>query len=263
MNFKSIFKKRNYNYIFQLIKPFNSTVSNIATDISQINDLETLSTYFDVAHFEKIVVVASGPSSNKMKLENNALYICTNNSLQLVKKQSFIYIVHDPYYLIRYIKSFYIYPFWKGTIFWIINNNSKINNISYKKAFHYVIKKSRLKKEILITDFEYHANSKNLNILLQHYLESKFNFQYKSINSGFNCVLIGCVLSHFNKIPIEIFGFDMGVGGNMYFNKKATIGKSINGENNKMIVKDFFQKAYQSDINIINYSNFMNYEKGK
>lgn len=263
MNFKSIFKKRNYNYFFQLIKPYNDSVRNIPTDISEINDIDKLSDYFDVTHYKKIVVVASGPSSNKIRLEDDALYICTNSSLQLVKKQSFIYIIHDPYYLTIYLKSFPGYQFWKGTVFWIVNNNSKINNTSFQKVFRYLLKKSRIKKEILITDFDYNENSKTLDKSLKTYLKSKFDFQYKSINSGFNCVLIGCVLSHFNNIPIEVFGLDMGEGGDVYFNKKANIGKSIKGENNKIIVKDFLLKAYQSDINIINYSNFMNYENGK
>jgi len=263
MDFKSIFKKRNYNYFFQLIKPYNDSVKNRPTDITKINDINNLSNYFEVYKCKKIVVVASGPSSNKIKLEDDVLYLCTNNSLQLVKQKKFIYIVHDPYYLTIYLKSFTGYKYWKGTIFWIINNNSKINFISFQKVINYLSKKSREKKEILITNYEYNENSKNLDEYLKSYLETYFNFQYKSINSGFNCLLIGSVLSHLNKVSIEIFGLDMGEGGEAYFNKKANIGKSIKGENNKLIVKDFLTKLYQSDIEITNYSNFMYYESGK
>lgn len=263
MNFKSLFNKNNYNYLFNLIKPYNGSVKDIPTDISELSDLTSLLNYFEIDKYKKIVVVASGPSSNKMKLEDDALYLCTNRSIQLVKEKNFIYIVYDPYFLTLYLKSFPEYPFWKGTFFWICNNNTKINSISFEKALKYLHKKSRTKKEILITDFQYNINSKNLDLLLKSYIEDVFNFKYYSINSGFTSVLLGCVLAHLNKMPIEIYGLDMGEGGNAYFDREAPIGKSIKGENNRLIVKQFFMKSYQSNLKITNYSNFMNYECNK
>lgn len=260
MNLKSIFNKRNYYYFFQLIKPYNNSVKNKPTDISKIDDLVSLSNYFAISEYKKLVVVASGPTSKQLKLEDDVLYLCTNNSIELVKQKSFIYIVHDPYYLTIYLKSFSEYKYWKGTVFWIINNKSKINTISFQKVIKYLSKKSRTKKEILITDFDYNQQSKNLDKSLKNYLEKNFDFNYISINSGFNCVLIGSVLANLNQMPLEIFGLDMGEGGDAYFNKKAIIGKSIKGENNKEIVKKFLLKAYQSNIKITNYSNFMNHE---
>jgi hypothetical protein len=52
----------------------------------------------------------------------------------------------------------------------------------------------------------------------------------------------------------------MGIGGNQYYNKSASIGKSISGDNNKEIVKDFLNQLYKQKIKIYNASNFMNYE---
>jgi hypothetical protein len=180
-----------------------------------------------------------------------------------VKHKNFLYVVHDPYYLTIYLKSFTGYSSWKGTIFWILNNESKINFISFQKVLQYLSKKSRAKMELLITNFSYNQNAKALDDALKSYLVSTFDFQYQSINSGFNCLLLAGILGHLNTISVEVYGLDMGDGGDTYFNKKGSIGKSIKGENNKLIVKDFLQKAYQSTMKITNYSNFMNYENNK
>ncbi|GGF08497.1 hypothetical protein GCM10011518_17150 [Flavobacterium limi] len=232
-------------------------------DYSDYDSLDDLSNYFKIADFKKIVVVASGPSAKKIVPEKDALYFCCNDSINIVKSMPHVYVVHDPFYLTLYLKSFMASEKWLGTIFWIIDNNSKVNSNSFEKVLHYILRKHRNKREFLITNYKYNKSSELLHKELTESLKEDFNFTYQSINSGFNTLMLAAVLACRKNKVLEIYGLDMGIGGNQYYNKKASIGKSISGDHNKEIVKDFLNQLYKRKNKIYNASNFMNYEDVK
>lgn len=260
MNIFSLFKKRNYIYFYHILKPYSRSVRRGMVDYSEYKSLNDLSDYFRIADFKKIVVVASGPSAKKIILENDALYFCCNDSINIVKTMPHIYVVHDSFYLIKYLKSFVPTDKWMGTTFWIMDNKSKINSNSFKKIFYYILRRHRNKREFLITNYEYSKSSESLYKELIESLNEDFGFTYQNINSGFNALMLAAVLASKKNKSIEVYGLDMGIGGDQYYNKRASIGKSINGDNNKEIVKDFLTELYKKKINIYNASNFMNYE---
>lgn len=260
MNLFSLLKKRNYTFLYHSIKPYVRSVKNEKKDYTNYSSLVSLSEYFEFHKYKKIIVVASGPSAADMILEEDALYFCCNDSIKIVKSKPHIYIVHDQFYLVKYLKSFNSTNNWLGTLFWIYDNKSKINYNSFKKVLNYITIKSRERREFLITNFNYSKSSESLNLDLVEALQNDFNFTYKSINSGFNTLLVASVFALKNKKVLEIYGLDMGIGGDKYYNKNAVIGKSIKGDNNREIVINFLSNLYKKDMKIYNRSNFMTYK---
>lgn len=262
MNFRSILNKRNYFYMYYLICGYHKSVRKIAKISPDLDTINNLSELLKVKNYEKIVVVASGPSVNNMiPQRENVLYLCTNNSLKLVDKCNFVYIVYDPFFLTKYLKKFNSPQNWIATIFWITDNGSQESAIPFFKIKKYFNCYSRNKEELLITNFKYEKDSNKIYKTIIEYIAVNFNFDFRGINSGFTSVIIGFVLAHFNNIPIEIYGFDMGEGGEEYFDKSDVLGKSIKGERNKLIVRSFLEKAYLKEMTISNNSNFLNYQK--
>lgn len=260
MNLFSLFRKRNYIYFYHLVKPYTHSVVKKKVEYDDYNSLNSVCDYFQIDQYKKIAVVASGPSATKLNLEDETLYFCCNDSINIVNSKPHIYVVHDSFYLVKYLKSFKGNEKWKGTMFWIFNNNSKNNYISFKKVYNYITKKSRSKREFLITNFNFCNSSDSLNSEFILTLQKEFDFTYKSINSGFNTLLIASVLALKANKPLEIYGFDMGEGGDQYYNKKAFIGKSIKGEENKKIVSEFLNSLYLKGMTINNQSNFMTFK---
>lgn len=260
MNLLSLLKKRNYIYFYHKLKPYSKSVKKGMLDYEDYDSLDNLIDYFRIADFKKIVVVASGPSAKKIVLEKDAIYFCCNDSINIVKSMSHVYVVHDPFYLTIYLKSFMPSEKWLGTAFWIMDNNSKINSNSLEKVLQYILKKHRNKREFLITNYKYNKSSGVLYNELIERLKEDFDFTYQSINSGFNTLMLAAVLASKKDKPLEIYGLDMGIGGDQYYNKKAIIGKSISGDHNKEIVKDFLNQLYKQKIKVYNASNFMNYD---
>jgi hypothetical protein len=260
MNLFSLFNKRNYIYFYHSLKPYSRSVKRGIQDYSNYDSLDHLEEYFQIADFKKIAVVASGPSAAKLVPDQETLYFCCNDSINIVKTMPHIYVVHDPFYLMKYLKSFLPTDKWMGTVFLIMDNNSKINYNSFEKVLHYILRKQRKKREFLITDYSYNKSSELLYNELIKIIKEDFGFSYQSINSGFNTLMLAAVLACKKDKPLEIYGLDMGVGGEEYYNKKASIGKSIKSDNNKKIVKEFLNQLYKQKNKIYNASNFMNYE---
>ncbi len=261
MNLSSLFNIRNYKYLYYLAKPYDKGVVASPLKYENFDSLDAISNYFKIKDFSKIIVVASGPSSKNVVLEDEAIYFCCNDSINIVCSKPFVYIVHDEFYLVKYLKSFSkYYHNWKGTIFWLVNNGSASNKKSFERVRTFLGKRSRNRREFLITDYEYSTGSQKVFNEISQILNENFKFEFKSINSGFNILVFASVLSFLNDLPLEVYGLDMGEGGEGYFNKDAKLGKSIKGENNKNIVRDFLSKVYGTKLKIKNFSNFMKYE---
>lgn len=257
MNLKSIFKKRNYKYLWYLLKPYPNSVKRRDSFLS-ISTIDKLINALEVARFEKIVVVASGPTAKQMiKCENN-LYISTNNAILLTKDVPFIYIVNDSYYLMRYLKTFIGPKKWLGTIFWYFSTPSMLRNKSHLKLIQYLETKRRNKEEILITNSDDSVAQSDLHREINGYLKKTIDFDFYGVNSGFVAVVIGFVLSHYSSKPMEIYGLDMGLKGGGYFNSGQELGKSINSDSSKSVVSDFLNKIYY--LNGYSVSNFSYFE---
>lgn len=258
MKLDSLFNKRNYKYLFFKLKFYPKSVYNKSKNYSEVKDIYDLIEYFEVNKFKSIAVVASGPSSKKIILEKDILYISTNDSQRLVNKANFIYIIQDQFYLQKYLKTFKDYVNWKGTVFFLEDNN--LNQPSYFKINRYLSKRSRRKKEFLISNIK---NKKYQNTIFNQfdsYLQNNIKLNYECINSGFMCVQIAYVFSFLTNKPLIIYGLDMGVGGETYYNLKSSLGKSIKSDVNKEKVAKVLNAMYKSNVNVINNSNFMRNE---
>lgn len=258
MNFFSLFNKRNYKLLYYKIKRYPKTVRKKNIDAKEFESVKNLIKYFNIKDFKAIVVVASGPTSKNISFKEDVLYITTNDAIKLVSSYNFIYILQDPYYLIKYLKSFKGRKFWNGTIFFIENNiSNKKTFLSIKK---YLRKKIRNKREFLISnikDFEY---DNNIFEEFNSVLVNNINFEYEAINSGFMCVQIAYVFSILSNKPLHIYGLDMGIGGDTYFNLESELGKSIKSDVNRKKVAKVLKAMYTSKAKIINKSNFMRNE---
>ena len=144
MKFKALFNKRNYIHFYHLIKPYPKNTELIGLDYSDFKNLRSLIQYFEIKKYKKIVVVASGPSANKLLKDPTSLYFCCNESIKLVEDLDFIYMLQDPFYLMRYLKTFKGQKNWKGTVFWFYYNDS--SRKMYDLIVSYLIKKSRKKR---------------------------------------------------------------------------------------------------------------------
>lgn len=263
MRFSTFFSKRNYEYFYYLIKPFPKGVKNHCNSYDRFINLSSIIDYINVKDYKKIVVVASGPSAKKLKLEDDTLYFTTNNAIKLVKSVPYIYVVNDSYYLMKYLKTFKSSIEWQATFFWYVSTTSRIREYAIKCLSNYLKTKSRNKKEFLITNVDESFCLKSVHNEVVGYLKSNLNINYYGVNSGFVTLVLAYVISDISNKEIEIYGLDMGEKGGGYFDKQVQVGKSINGDKSKEIVREFLLKIYQSNDRITNYSNFMNYDKRK
>jgi hypothetical protein len=254
MDYKSLFRRRNYQHFFHRIKPFPAPVKKEVLDYSGFKNLNDLTQYLEIKKYKKIVVVASGPSAAKMKKDRENLYFSCNDSLRLVQDLQHVYMLYDMFYLTRYLKTFIGGSGWKGSIFWYNFNNPHSHNI-YKLTRKYLDQFSRKKREFLITnksDEELEPLYREVEDLLQKF----FDYKHYRVNSGFNTLVFAALLARLENKPLEIYGLDMGIGGDAYFNKRSLLGRSVKSEENRELVSVFLEKLYESKVETKNFSNF-------
>ena len=254
MDYKSLFRLRNYQHFFHRIKPFPASVRKEALDYSEFKDLNDLIDYLEIKKYRKIVVVASGPSAAKLPKEQGNIYFSCNDSLQLVQDLNHVYMLYDMFYLIRYLKTFKGGNGWKGSIFWYNFNNPHSLKI-YKITRKYLSRYSRRKREFLVTN----RSAEDLQPLYEEVetlLQEVFNYRHYRVNSGFNTLVFAALLAYLADKPLEVYGLDMGVGGDAYFDKKSPLGRSVKSEKNRELVAVFLDKLYSSKVDTKNFSNF-------
>ncbi len=254
MKFKALFNKRNYIHFYHLIKPFPEHVNSTELDNSNFNNLNSLIEYFDVEKYEKIVVVASGPSAQKLVPDKSCLYFCCNDAIKLVNETDFIYMLQDPFYLMRYLKTFKGKQNWKGTVFWFFYSGSSKN--MYDSIVDYLMRKSRKRREFLITNNGNKPSAKQIYEEINSVLKDVFKYEHYGVNSGFNTLVFAAVIAYIAGKPLEIFGLDAGVGGEKYFNKNSSLGLNIKKDQTKLKIGEFLQAIQRSDLIFYNYSYF-------
>lgn len=257
MNISSLLKKRNYEYLYNIIKPYPKGVKNTPKDYSEFSKLSDIIAYLDVSSYDKIVVVASGPSSKTLTLEDKALYFTTNKAIALVKDYNHAYIVNDSYYMSTYLKRYKPTETWKGTFFWYTTTPAMRENTVIKMLYKYLGNKSRARREFLITNVDEGKALPTIHEELITFVKDKLGINYFGVNSGFVTLVLAYIIADLTNKNIEIYGLDMGEKGEGYFDKKVTVGKSIKGESTKKIVGEFLDKVYeQKGEKIINNSYF-------
>lgn len=254
MDYKSLFRLRNYQHFFHRIKPFPATVKKDALDYSGFKSLKDIIKYFEIEKYNKIVVVASGPSASKLTKEQGNIYFSCNDSLRLVQDLNHVYMLYDMFYLTRYLKIFQGGSGWKGSIFWYNFNNPHSHKI-YKTTRKYLSQYSRRKREFLITN-KSEEDLEPLYYEIETLLGEAFDYRHYRVNSGFNTAVFAALLAYLTNKPLEVYGLDMGIGGDAYFNKTSPLGRSVKSEKNRELVAVFLNKLYKSKVEIRNFSNF-------
>ncbi len=254
MNIKSLFTKRNYIHLYHKYKFYPKTVSTPANQFSHFSSFQHILDYIEIEQFDKIVAVASGPSSNHIDWNENTLYFCCNNALKLVEKSQckFVYTVNDDFYLYKYLKTFEASENWLTTLFYFYVND----HTRYKRnlIWDYLNTYKREKIEFLITNDSNNINSKSLNDSLIDVF-SKWGYEHFGVNSGFNNLVLAAVAANYSNLPLASYGLDMGIGGEKYFDVSTTLGKSIKSDFSKTKVLEFLN-IIQENLKFSNYSYF-------
>ena len=258
MKLNSILNKRNYSYLYHYLKPYPRSVTDRKDRYKTISSISNLIEQLSLRNYKKIIVVASGPSSKKLKKEADAIYFSTNNAIHLVKDFPFIYMVNDSYYLIKYLKGFDVNSNLKGSLFWYYITNPIKASRSYQLLTYYLSNKKRPQPEVLMCNDTIDVASSNLHKEITTFLKKELKFDFYGVNSGFVTVVLGFVLAYHSGLELNIYGLDMGENGEGYYNKKhVSVGTSIKGDFSKTTVSDFFNLVYnQTKVNIHNYSYF-------
>ncbi|MGI0107845.1 hypothetical protein [Salinimicrobium sp. WS361] len=254
MDFKSLFRSRNYQHFFHRIKPFPASVKKEQLDYSEFKDLNAVIEYLEIKSYKKIVVAASGPSASKMSNEQGSLYFTCNDSLRLVQDLPHVYMLYDMFYLTRYLKTYEGRSGWKGSIFWYNYNNPHSHKI-YRLTCKYLNHYSRKKREFLITNKGEEDLQPVYNQVETLLLEA-FDYRHYRVNSGFNTLVFAALLAYLENKPLEVYGLDMGIGGDKYFNKDSPLGRSVKSQKNRELVGVFLDKLYKSKVETRNFSNF-------
>lgn len=203
---------------------------------------------------DKISVVCSGPSAKKLKVDEDALYLVTNDSYKLVSHQDFIYYVNDGYFFRKFLANA---PFCKNHYYNVFFYRKE--DQLHKNSFQYFKKNSPLienenflisnfKNDFKYSEFNYHTF---IDFLSEHNIPIKFQ------NSGIFLLLFGFYLAETYHKKLEIYGLDLGVGGHTHFDKKGHVGKSITRDRVKVNTQQQLNLIYKNlGHNVKNYSFF-------
>ncbi|UAB86178.1 hypothetical protein INR75_09360 [Zunongwangia sp. SCSIO 43204] len=253
MRIKSIFNKRNYIHLYHKYKAYPNSVNCFSFN-HELDCYKGLLESVQINKFEKVIAIASGPSSKKVILNDKNLYFCCNNSIQLLKESGcyYLYTLSDDYYVWKYLKTFEKDNYWLSTIFYFYLSKSTIKKRNLIAT--YLENYSRGKPEVLVTNDTKDLNSNRIYSDIQSVFE-KWNYKHFGVNSGFNNLVLAAVAAHFLDLPLISYGLDMGIGGEEYFDHKTKLGHSIKGDFSKRKVYEFIS-IVDKEIDFENFSNF-------
>lgn len=200
---------------------------------------------------ERIVIVASGPSANAINLNKGYLYLTSNTGNRIVEEYDFLYYLNDNFYINRALAGSFLRPGQEILFFYT-------NTGLHKTGLGYLLKYLMLlgdKKMYFISE-----NIKDVDAIDNFKDFQKFynerNLPVRVRNSGVFLLLFGFYLAHQMSLPVDIYGLDLGMGGNVHFDKKAVVGKSVTSDKVKIDVKMYLDHIYANCVDVKNYSNF-------
>lgn len=224
--------------------------TNVKQSLCLVDDI-----IFEYKEKKKVIVVCNGPSANNTKISNDHLYIVTNSGYSLVNEVDFLYYVNDGYFI---KKALAMHTFF-------LKKNQKIifyyqETNEHKEGFHFLLKYYRLlnnKKLFFLTGLDASETS-SLNFKEFHDFYSERNLAVKVQNSGMFVLLFGYMLSVKMGLPLEIYGLDLGIGGEFHFDKKGVVGKSVVNKRVKENIEMYLNYMYSEKSDVFNYSYFKN-----
>lgn len=204
-----------------------------------------------------IVVLGSGPSAGNVSLHKNSLYLVTNTGSKIVQKYDYLYYLLDDFYLrqnlsnsIRHKDNQEVLFYFEKTLIGNKKNKYLLKNIFLFKKYKLYLLNDRGGKQNEI---------KNLELFENFYKERKLEINI--CNSGVFLLLFGYFLAYKLKLPIEIYGLDMGEGGKLHFDGAGGVTGTITRQRTKNIVKEYLEFMYSEYRDIKNYSYFLTKEK--
>lgn len=214
-----------------LIKKLNSKLFLLKIMLKNLFGQNNNAIFLNLDEIEKLLlkkkdvtVVCSGPSANKLTPNKDNLYLTTNDSYKLVENYDFLYYVNDGYFFRRFLANS---PYCKNHInnIFYYNKEDDLHSYSFKHFERHI---GLLKNNnFLITKFK--TNIKHSNANHESFIEllESNKLPVKIQNSGIFLMLFGFYLSIKYGKNLNIYGLDLGVGGNVHFNNEGHVGKSI------------------------------------
>jgi len=241
-----IFKSKSYLLIIYFKNKLITTSSNF--DFRETDKL--LSKY---SKHKKIVVLGNGPSANNMKTDPQYLYLVTNSGEKLVRELDYVYYVNDALYIQKLLSNS---SFLKNGVDILFYYN---DSILHKNGINFLTKYCNLLKHrnyyFISNILSNEKSNKNYSKFISFYRDR--GLEVKIQNSGMFLLLFGYYMAFKLRIPMEIYGLDMGVGGKLHFDGKGLIGKSVIEERIKKNIKIYLNYFYDEyEGNIINNSFF-------
>lgn len=257
MNYKTFFKVKVYKFLYYKYVPFYKGAVKKKIVQKSPRTLRDIISLLNDDSFENLVLVASGPSSKKLILSDKDLYLCTNNSIELVKSKKIIYYIQDYYFTLRYLKKHFKEKNWKATFCIVNENDFKGNRDVFKAVNKYLTQWKRNKNEYLISDIEkkepYCSHYNELN----DYLKKEFNTEFISLNSGFSMLMLITYMADVLNKRVKIYGLDFGLGGYEYFDGTKIDEHCSYNDFSKEKAKQFLRKIYLNEnILVENHSYF-------
>jgi len=242
-------------------KNFFSNLLNFSQDKISFSGFTSFENWLNNIYqkkYIKIVVLGSGPSLDKLKVEKKALYLTTNSSVCFALKGDFIYFVFTKEYINTYIKKGFNSSGWQGSFF--LFTRSKIKHKERMKSLtkiqNYLASSPKNKKEILFSDILSGVPNQNFKHI-NTFSENNINTDINDLNSGVSALIFGTYLSEKLQIPIEIYGIDAGVNGERYAgNHFDTPGKAIKNDRNLQALRKTYKYLNNRDITYKNHTFF-------
>lgn len=203
---------------------------------------------------KKIVVFCSGPSGKKVTIDNDYLYLVTNDGYKRMLNEVVDYLLYlnDQYCVRRILAGNSVYRNDQKIIFYYSDSTLHNQGWSYLEDKTHLLDKLSL--FFILNNIDYPVAQENFITFENFYKQKKLEIKIQ--NSGMFLLLFGYYLADMLKLPLEIYGLDLGVGGSVYFNSNTSPGKSVTRDRVKVNVKMYLDHIYQNHFDVKNFSNF-------
>lgn len=203
---------------------------------------------------KKIVVFCSGPSANKVEINSEHLYLATNDGYKRMLNENVDYLLYlnDQFCVNRILANNSFYKKNQKILFYYSDSDLHIKGWNYLKNKLFLLGEKPL--FFILNNAEYEISYKNF-VEFHDFYKDK-NLPVKVQNSGMFLLLLGFYISDQLKLPLEIYGLDLGVGGNVHFDSPVPAGTSVTRDRVKVNVKMYLDFIYSNHFEVKNYSNF-------
>lgn len=205
----------------------------------------------------KIVVFCNGPSAASITFSKENLYLITNSGYQKIKDCDFLFYINDGFYL---NKTLAISPLFlkkeQEVLLYFDRSESHLKGYNFFNRYSHLVKNNKL---FFLTELLNQSSIDNYNDFHQFYAERQLPVKIQ--NSGVFLLLFGYYMAFKMKLPLEIYGLDLGLGGAVHFNNKGLVGKSVLKDRVKVNVKMYLDYMYNEKNDVQNFSNYNNNQK--